>query len=88
MLRLVRINRTELVRWSLLAESIQCNVFFAETDLDNMNCYLPKEIASPEVEIKDDSNIRTIVLGLIGLAVLGLLIIGFIGATSKSVEQE
>ena len=69
-------------------QSIQCNVFFAETDLDNMDCYLPKEIASPEVEIKDDSNIRTIVLGLIGLAVLGLLIIGFVGATSKSVEQE
>ena len=64
-------------------QSMQCNVFFAETDLNDMDCYLPKDTILPEIETEDESGIESIVLGLIGLAILGLLIIGFVGATSK-----
>ena len=67
-------------------ESLQCNVFFAETNLSNMDCYLPKEVLLPEIEVEDDSGLKSFVLGLIGLAVMGLLIIGFVGANSKSAE--
>lgn len=69
-------------------QSIQCNVFFAETDLNNMDCYLPKDTILPEIETDDESEVKSVVLGLIGLAILGLLIIGFVGASSKSVEEE
>ena len=69
-------------------QSIQCNVFFAETDLNDMDCYLPKDTILPEIETEDESDLESIVLGLIGLAILGLLIIGFVGASSKSVEEE
>ncbi|MBJ84614.1 MAG: peroxidase [Euryarchaeota archaeon] len=67
-------------------ESLQCNVFFAETNLSNMDCYLPKEVLLPEIEVEEDSGLKSFVLGLIGLAVMGLLIIGFVGANSKSAE--
>ena len=67
-------------------ESLQCNVFFAETNLSNMDCYLPKEVLLPEIEVEEDSGLKSFVLGLIGLAVVGLLIIGFVGANSKSAE--
>ena len=69
-------------------QSIQCNVFFAETDLNNMDCYLPKDTILPEIETEEESDLKSVVLGLIGLAILGLLIIGFVGASSKSVEEE
>ncbi|MBJ04154.1 MAG: hypothetical protein CMB65_05595 [Euryarchaeota archaeon] len=69
-------------------QSIQCNVFFAETNLNDMDCYLPKDTVIPQIEVEGESNLRTVVLGLIGLAILGLIIIGFVGANSKAFEEE
>ena len=63
-------------------------MFFSETDLNDMDCYLPKDTILPEIETEDESELESVVLGLIGLAILGLLIIGFVGASSKSVEEE
>ncbi|MEE2759765.1 MAG: peroxidase family protein [Candidatus Thermoplasmatota archaeon] len=64
-------------------ESLQCNVFFAETDLSGLDCHLPNELITPEIEKEDNSGVKTFVLGLVGLAVIGLIIIGFVGASSR-----
>ena len=53
-----------------------------------MDCYLPKDTVIPQIEVEDESSLRTVVLGLIGLAILGLIIIGFVGANSKAFEEE
>ncbi|MDE0707460.1 MAG: peroxidase family protein [Candidatus Poseidoniales archaeon] len=67
-------------------ESLQCNVFFAEHNLNELDCYMPNVIDVPQLETTSDSDPSTLILGLIGLGVAGLLIMNFFGATAKEEE--
>ena len=63
-------------------ESLQCNVFFAEHNVDDLDCYLPNEIIEPESK-SDEDGMDTFVIGIIGLALTGLIIMAFFGSSAK-----
>ncbi|MEE2748129.1 MAG: peroxidase family protein [Candidatus Thermoplasmatota archaeon] len=67
-------------------ESLQCDVFFAEHNVDNLDCYLPNEVVEPKTDTDDSSNLNLMVLGIIGLAITGLLIMNFFGGAAREEE--
>ena len=67
-------------------ESLQCNVFFAEYNLNALDCYMPNTVEEPQLETSSDSDMSTLIVGLIGLGIAGLLIMNFFGATAKEEE--
>lgn len=67
-------------------ESLQCNVFFAEHNLDELDCYMPNPSEEPQTQTDSDAEMSTLILGLIGLGIAGLLIMNFFGAAAKEEE--
>jgi hypothetical protein len=67
-------------------ESLQCNVFFAEHSLDELDCYMPNPSEEPQTQTDSDAELSTLILGLIGLGIAGLLIMNFFGAAAKEEE--
>ncbi len=67
-------------------ESLQCNVFFAEHSLDELDCYMPNPSEEPLTQTNSDIEMSTLILGLIGLGIAGLLIMNFFGAAAKEEE--
>ena len=67
-------------------ESLQCNVFFAEHNVDRLDCYMPNVVDEPELETSTDTDYSALILGLIGLGIAGLLIMNFFGAAAKEEE--
>ena len=67
-------------------ESLQCNVFFAEYNLNALDCYMPNTVEEPQLETSNDGDMSTLIVGLIGLGIAGLLIMNFFGATAKEEE--
>ena len=67
-------------------ESLQCNVFFAEHNVDQLDCYMPNVIVEPELESSNQADPSTLILGLIGLGIAGLLIMNFFGGVAKEEE--
>ena len=67
-------------------ESLQCNVFFAEHSLDELDCYMPNPSEEPLTQTNSDAEMSTLILGLIGLGIAGLLIMNFFGAAAKEEE--
>ena len=67
-------------------ESLQCNVFFAEHNVDQLDCYMPNIVDEPELETSTDTDSSTLILGLIGLGIAGLLIMNFFGVAAKEEE--
>ncbi len=71
-------------------ESLQCNVFFAEYNLDNFDCTMPNELFGwdePQIETSDNREMSTFILGLIGLTIAGLIIMTFFGSASSEEEE-
>ena len=67
-------------------ESLQCNVFFAEYNLNELDCYMPNAVEEPQLETSSDGDMSTLIVGLIGLGVAGLLIMNFFGVAAKEEE--
>jgi hypothetical protein len=67
-------------------ESLQCNVFFAEHSLDELDCYMPNPSEESLTQTNIDAEMSTLILGLIGLGIAGLLIMNFFGAAAKEEE--
>ena len=67
-------------------ESLQCNVFFAEHNVNEFDCNLPNPVDEPQTQTDDDAEMSTLILGLIGLGVAGLLIMNFFGVADKEEE--
>ena len=67
-------------------ESLQCNVFFAEYNLNEFDCYMPNAAEEPQLETSDEGDMSTLIVGIIGLGVAGLLIMNFFGAAAKEEE--
>jgi len=67
-------------------ESLQCNVFFAEHNLNELDCYMPNVIEEPQFETTSDADLSTLILGIIGLGIAGLLIMNFFGIAAKEEE--
>ncbi len=67
-------------------ESLQCDVFFAEHNLNELDCYMPNVIDENPLETTGDADPSTLILGLIGLGIAGLLIMNFFGAAAKEDE--
>ncbi|MDP6900301.1 MAG: peroxidase family protein [Candidatus Thalassarchaeaceae archaeon] len=65
-------------------ESIQCDVFFAEHNVNNLDCHLAN--AEMSEEIVEEEGFSTLILGLILVGVTGLLIMNYVGA--KEAEEE
>ena len=63
-------------------ESLQCNVFFAVHNVDNLDCHLPNEIIVPQTK-SEESGLKPIHIGVIGLALTGLIIMTFFGSAAK-----
>jgi hypothetical protein len=67
-------------------ESLQCNVFFAEHNVNQLDCYMPNVVDEPELETSTIADSSTLILGLIGLGIAGLLIMNFFGVAAKEEE--
>ncbi len=67
-------------------ESLQCNVFFAEHNVDELDCYMPNIVVEPELESSNEADYSTLIIGLIGLGIAGLLIMNFFGVAAKEEE--
>jgi hypothetical protein len=67
-------------------ESLQCNVFFAEHNLNEFDCYMPNPSEEPQTQTDSDAEMSTLILGLIGLGIAGMLIMNFFGAVAKEEE--
>ena len=67
-------------------ESLQCNVFFAEHRMNALDCYMPNPSQEPQTQADSDAEMSTLLLGLIGLGIAGMLIMNFFGATAKEEE--
>ena len=67
-------------------ESLQCNVFFAEHNVNRLDCYMPNVVDEPALETSTDADYSTLILGLIGLGIAGLLIMNFFGVAAKEEE--
>jgi hypothetical protein len=67
-------------------ESLQCNVFFAEYNLNALDCYMPNAVEEPQLETSSDGDMSTLIVGIIGLGIAGLLIMNFFGAAAKEEE--
>ena len=67
-------------------ESLQCNVFFAEHSLDELDCYMPNPSEEPLTQTDSDAEMSMLILGLIALGIAGLLIMNFFGAAAKEEE--
>ena len=67
-------------------ESLQCNVFFAEHNTNRLDCYMPNVAEDLELETSTDADSSTLMLGLIGLGIAGLLIMNFFGGAAKEEE--
>lgn len=63
-------------------ESLQCNVFFAVHNVDNLDCHLPNEIIVPQTK-SEESGLKPIHIAVIGLALTGLIIMNFFGSAPK-----
>jgi hypothetical protein len=84
--QLAATSLTQVILQNTEIESLQCNVFFAEHNVDQLDCYMPNAIDETQVETSSDADPSTLILGLIGLGVAGLLIMNFFGATAKEEE--
>jgi len=67
-------------------ESLQCNVFFAEHSVNELDCYMPNPSVEPQTQAGNDAEMSTLMLGLIGLGIAGLLIMNFFGVAAKEEE--
>lgn len=67
-------------------ESIQCNVFFAEHDPSALDCSHAN--AALETPSEAEGGLSTLLLGIIGLGVAGLLIMSFIGGAVNPASTE
>ena len=67
-------------------ESLQCDVFFAEHNVDELDCYMPNIVVEPELESSTETDSSTLIIGLIGLGIAGLLIMNFFGVAAKEEE--
>jgi hypothetical protein len=61
-------------------------VFFAEHNLNELDCYMPNVIEEPQFETTSDADLSTLILGIIGLGIAGLLIMNFFGIAAKEEE--
>ena len=77
---------TQVILQNTEIESLQCNVFFAEHSVDQLDCYMPNTIDEPQLQTSNDTDSSLFILGLIGLGVAGLLIMNFFGAAAKEEE--
>ena len=77
---------TQVILQNTEIESLQCNVFFAEHSVDQLDCYMPNTIDEPQLQTSNDADSSIFILGLIGLGVAGLLIMNFFGAAAKEEE--
>ena len=77
---------TQVILQNTEIESLQCNVFFAEHNVDQLDCYMPNTIDEPQLQTSNDADSSIFILGLIGLGVAGLLIMNFFGAAAKEEE--
>ena len=84
--QLASTSLTQVILQNTEIESLQCNVFFAEHNVDELDCYMPNTIVEPQIETSSDAESSTLILGLIGLGVAGLLIMNFFGAATKEEE--
>ena len=67
-------------------ESLQCDVFFAEHIVEDLDCYLPNQIAEPQSGGEHEDGMNNFVIGIIGLGMLGLLIMTFFAGAAKEEE--
>jgi hypothetical protein len=67
-------------------ESLQCNVFFAEHSVGELDCYMPNPIEEPQTQSDGVSELSTLILGLFGLGIAGMLIMNFFGAAAREEE--
>ncbi|MED5487433.1 MAG: peroxidase family protein [Candidatus Thermoplasmatota archaeon] len=68
-------------------ESLQCDVFFAEMDVNNMDCNI--DVMSTGItteEEEQDFDFSILLIGLIGLGLSGILIMNFFGASQTEEE--
>jgi hypothetical protein len=84
--QLAATSLTQVILQNTEIESLQCNVFFAEHNVDELDCYMPNAIDETQLETSTDADYSTLILGLIGLGVAGLLIMNFFGAAAKEEE--
>ena len=67
-------------------ESLQCNVFFAEHSVGELDCYMPNPSEEPQTQSDSSSELSTLILGLFGLGIAGMLIMNFFGAAAREEE--
>lgn len=84
--QLAATSLTQVILQNTEIESLQCNIFFAEHNVDQLDCYMPNTINEPQLQTSDDTDSSIFILGLIGLGVAGLLIMYFFGAAAKEEE--
>ena len=84
--QLAATSLTQVILQNTEIESLQCNVFFAEHNVEKLDCYMPNAIDETQLETSTDADYSTLILGLIGLGVAGLLIMNFFGAAAKEEE--
>ena len=84
--QLAATSLTQVILQNTEIESLQCNVFFAEHNVDQLDCYMPNTIDEPQLQTSNDADSSIFILGLIGLGVAGLLIMNFFGAAAKEEE--
>ena len=54
--------------------------------MNEFDCILPNPVDEPQTQTDDDAEMSTLILGLIGLGVAGLLIMNLFGVAAKEEE--